>query len=121
MDSPSFVRLRSWLVVNRLAQQVEYSSQSIFSYWNGDRRTCVHRFNASYKTVGGSHGDTSYNVVAYMLCDLADKGLAVKLDFYCIQKIRKVFLCKLDIDYRADDLNNLADIFLRHLHNQSFP
>ena len=45
-----------------------------------------------------------------MLCNLADKLFTFVVNFYCIQKIRKIVLFKCDIDDRTDDLNDLSDI-----------
>ena len=55
-----------------------------------------------------------------MLRNLAHQLLAVKLNFYRIEKIGQVILFKADINDRSDYLNNLSNIVLRHLNNHSF-
>ena len=114
MDSPSFLTFGSGLVVNGFAENVENSSERTSADGNGDRTARINCVNASYKSVCGGHCDASNDIVADMLCNLADKLFTVVVNFYCIQKIRQVILFKCDIDYRTDDLDYLTDIFLWH-------
>lgn len=120
VDSPSLLCFGSRLVVNGFSEKIEDPSQSISSDRNGDRCACIYGISASYQSVSGRHCNTSYNVVTDMLRNLAHQLLAVKLNFYRIEKIGQVILFKADINDRSDYLNNLSNIVLRHLNNHSF-
>ena len=120
MDFPAFLRLRRRKIVNRLAEEVENTSEGLFSDRNGYRMSRVERLHASYKTVGASHRDTADNVVADVLSNLDNELLTVVVNFDRIEQIRQTVGRKLYIENCADYLNDGANVFFCHLFVQSF-
>ena len=54
-------------IVDRLSQNVEDTSQCIFTDRNRDRSACRNRIHTSHESVGRTHSDTSYRIVTQML------------------------------------------------------
>ncbi len=109
--------LRSRLVVDGLAQDIEDAPQGLLAHGNGNRCPCGHRVHSPHQTVGAPHGDTPYGVVAQMLGDLHGQLVAVSgrnanrfVDF------GQLTLIEADVQHRADDLSNLASVFSCHFY-----
>ena len=114
MDTPFFLCIGVGLIINSLAQQIEYTSQSSFTHGYGDTCACIHGIYASGQAVGGGHGDAAHNVIAKLACNLAHDFSALVLNFNSIKQIGEMTVFKLNIKYRTDYLYNLSDI-LTHL------
>ena len=69
--------VRSWFVIYRISKKVKYSSQADISYRNCDRAAGIYCLRAPDKTVGRVHGNTSYDIVANLLCYLGCQLCAV--------------------------------------------
>ena len=74
----------------------------------------VDRFHAALHAVGRLHRDRSHAVLAQVLLDLDDDvdrlaAFAVRLDADGVVDLGQVAAFELDVDDRADDLDDLAD------------
>ena len=107
--------LGSGLVVNRLAQHVKNTSQSVFPNRYADGRSLGNRFHASYKSVRGAHGNTSHRIVAQMLRNLHRKLTAVfQRHFYGFVNFRQS-VAELQVKHGAHDLCDLTKAFIHSL------
>ncbi len=96
---------RRWFIVDRLTQHVKDTSQRIFADRHTDGSSGCHRIHAADKSVRGSHCDTSYRIVAQVLCNFHNKLLAIRAgDPNRFIDLRKLSVGKLDIQYGADNL-----------------
>ena len=95
------------LEVDGLPKHVEESPQRFRAHRDRDRRACVDCFHAAGEAIRGGHSNGTDPVVPQMLLGLQDERrsvLAVHLDR--VVDLRKVVGGKLDVDHRADDLDD---------------
>ena len=109
MNRPELlVAYRGRIVVNGLAEHVEYAPEAFRSDRNLDWRACVHSLHAAHETIGRAHGDAAGYAVAKMLhdfnheVDIYTAGLALDCD--CVQDLREFPRRKFNIYDRSDDL-----------------
>ena len=109
MDRQNLGRGDRALVVDRLAEDVEDSTQRALADRDSDRSAGVLRGRAAGQTVCGGHGDAADPVIAQMLLDLADDLDAVAAhDFYGVVDARQPSGREFDVDDRAGDLDHAA-------------
>jgi hypothetical protein len=102
-----------------LTGHIEDSSEDTFADWNGDR--CAHRidFHATGEAFGRAHGDRADPVLTKVLLDLECQVLLLAADFEVdLKSVIDFGQCavgrvELDIDNRADDLNDSS--FMIHV------
>ena len=112
MNTPLFLGLGLGLIINSLAEKVEYTSEGCCTYGNGDTCSGVNSVHAAGHTVGTRHGDTSNHVVTKLAGNLADDLLALVLNLNSVKKIGQMTVFKFDIKYGTDYLNNLSDVLI---------
>ena len=61
---------------------------------------------AAREAVGSGHGDGAHPVVAQVLLDLDDQGIALALDLDRVEDCGQLPGRKLDVDHRAGDRNH---------------
>ena len=120
VDFPALLCFGGWHIINGLSEKVEYSSESLFTYGNGDRLSRIDSLCASYKSVGRTHSYAANDIVADMLCDFDNEALSVIVDLNGVLQVRQRVRRKADIKYRADDLNDRTDVFFSHFMQISF-
>ena len=99
--------------VDRAADDVEDAAQGLGSDGHLDGPAGVDRLVAADETVGGVHGDRAHRRFAQMLGHFEHQMLARIVDVQGVQNCRQIAL-ELDVDHRAHDLRDLADIVGRH-------
>ena len=114
MDWPSLYILRSRLVIYRLSEKIEDSTQTLVTNRYSDWASCVFCINATNKTVCGTHGNAANYVVTDLLSNLSDKSAILYHYLYSVVKIRKFTLFKADVKYRACNLNYLSNMIFTH-------
>src|SRR5688500_7743917 len=114
MNRPALLRLDGTVrVVNRLAQHVEHPAERLWTYRHRDWSAGVDGLHPARHAVGRLHRDGPHPVLAQMLLDfcdhvdLLDAGAALGHDAVGVVDLRQP-LAELDVDDRADDLNDLA-------------
>jgi hypothetical protein len=84
-----------------------------------DRRAGIGDLHSAAQAVGGAHGDGAHHAVAQLLLDLErevllGEGLALVDELQRVVDVRHAVARKLDVDHRADALDDLA--FVRLIH-----
>ena len=121
MDRQIFCCFRSRLFINWLTKNVENTSQCIFTNGNRDGSACCDCVHTTNQTICRSHGYTSYRIIAQMLSNLNRKILSIfQRNFDGIVDFRQTAGIELDIQYGADNLSYLTDIFLCHNLNSFY-
>ena len=114
VDGPVLLRLRSRLIVYRVAQKVEYTAKALLAYRNLDGLSGIQGLCSSDETVSGVHGDTADRIVADLLCHLNGQLRTVVIDFNGVQQRRQLVVSKPDVQYGAGDLHYLTNVFFTH-------
>ena len=114
VDAPLLAGDGLGLIVDGLAQEVEHPSQGLLADRHLDAGAGVHSLHAANHTVGGAHGDAAHHVVAQLLGHFADQLVILTFDFNGVEQIRQMPVLEADVQNRADDLHNMADIFFLH-------
>ena len=112
MYAPTLLTLGLGTVVDRLAEKVEYTSESAISYGHRDAFTRVARLHSSGHTVGTRHSDAPDDVVSYLAGNLADELRAVVLNLDSVEKVGKMPALELDIKNRTDYLYYFSDVLV---------
>ncbi len=115
MNRPAFHILRRRLIVNRFTQEVEDAAETLLTDRNGNGGARVHGLRAAGEAIRAAHGDASNDVIANMLRDLDNQLLLAAAHLNGVQQLRKLAGCKLDIQYRADDLDHGTDASFCHI------
>ena len=114
MDRPALLCVRCGLIVYRVAQKVEYSSQAFLADRNRNGTFRVDGIDTADQSVGGAHGDASDNVITNLLCHLGDQSAAINIDLDGIEQCRQLALLEPDVKDRTGYLYYLADMFFTH-------
>ncbi len=112
MNFPLFLGFGLGLVVYRVAEKVEYTSEGSLSDGYLDRSACVNCLHASDKTVRAAHRDAAHDIVADMLRDLYDQLGAIVVDLNGVQQVRQAVGRKSYIKHRSDDLHDRAYVLV---------
>ena len=108
---------RSRFIVNWLTQNIEDPPQSLFPNRNGNGGAGCNRIHSPHQTIGASHGNASDRVITQMLGDLHGQLTALSgRNANCFVNLRQLSLIKADIQYRSDNLGNLAPVFSCHFY-----
>ena len=110
MDIPTLTVNRRRLFVNRFSEDIENSSECLFSHRNIYRSSGICSFSTSHKTVGAAHGNAAHYVITNMLRNLDNKFFTVIVDFKRILQLRKLSLIKTYVNDRTDNLSYPADM-----------
>ena len=98
-------------IVQRLTQQVEDAAKAGIADRDGDGTAGVDGFHAARQAVGRAHGDAADDTAADLLLHLCGDGFAVVLQRDSIEQVRKLRFRETDVEHRAGDLDDGADIF----------
>ena len=98
-------------VVERLAEQVKDAAKAGVADGDGDGAAGVDGLHTAGQSVGRAHGDAANHAAADLLFHLGGDRLAVVLQRDRIQQIRQVLLREADVEHRAGDLDDGADVF----------
>ena len=115
--APALLRLGLGSVVDRLAQQIEYSAKGSLAYGNGNAFAGVDSGHSARHTVGAGHCDTSDHVVTDLACNLTHQLAALVLYLNCVEKVGQATVFKSNIKNRSDYLYYFSDILT---HFRSF-
>ena len=109
MNRPKLlVAHRCRVMINRLAEDIEYAAQALIADWYLDWRTSVNSLHAAGKTIRRAHSDTAGHAVAEVLHDFDNEVdvhfTSFALDGNCIQDFRQFACGKFNIYDRSNDL-----------------
>src|SRR5581483_10268477 len=125
MDGPVSFRVHRTFVVDWLPENVQDAAERLPSDRNGDRRTEIDRLHAADHSVRRLHRDATNLVLTDVVRDFDDDidlhfaELTVIDDANRVVDRRKVTLLELDVDRRADDLNDFSDVLICHVFSVS--
>ena len=108
VDIPALDAVVEGLIVNRVAENVEYSSKGSPSNGDADGLSRVGDGSAAAKTVGGGHGDTANDVVTDMLSHLNGELFVAILHGQRIVYGGTRTLLKAHVNYRSHDLRDAS-------------
>ena len=103
-------------VVDRLAEHVEDAAERRRADRHRDRRAGVDDLHAAHDAVGRRHGDGAHLVAADVLLHLGRRRLIAapsSARYPMLERVvdlRQVLGLELDVEHRADDLHDLADV-----------
>ena len=117
MDRPALLALDRRLVVHRLTEQVEDTSEVLVAYRHRDRAAGIDCLHAAHQAVGGFHCDAAHGILTDVLRNLDRDDLTVVVDRNSIQQLRKRVSGKFNVKHRSGDLDNGANILLTHWQN----
>jgi peptide chain release factor 1 len=111
VDRSTLLGLNRTLLIHRLANDVEDTSQGGGSDGNHDRVSSIITFLSTNKTLGGLHGNGSHGVLTKMLGNLKNEtGLVFgNLDLKGIKNRWKLTV-ELDIDDGTNDLSHTTNV-----------
>ena len=100
--------------VHRLAQHVEDPAQRRLAHRHGDRPAGVGHLHAAGHAVGGAHRHRAHLVLPDVLLHLGGEpdrdGAAGVLELERVVDLGQVLGLELDVEHRADDLDDAADV-----------
>ena len=96
-------------LVDRLADDVEDAPQGLGTDRHRDRLAGIDHLGAAHQPVGRVHRDRAHGVLAEMLRHFEHQRAAAVIDVQRVQD-RRQFAVEADVDDRADDLGDRADI-----------
>jgi hypothetical protein len=95
-------------LVDRLANNVDDTTQALGTDGNGDGGTGVLHRLATDQTFSTVHGNGADGVLSQVLSDLKNQTTVEVLDLEGVKNRRKLALVKLDVDNGTDDRANLT-------------
>ena len=101
-------------VADSLAKQVENSTEALLADRNSDGAAKINSICSADKSVCGTHGNASDDVIADLLCHLGDQSAAINIDLDGIEQCRQLALLEPDVKDRTCYLYYLADMFFTH-------
>ena len=105
-------------VVHRLAEHVEDAAERRGADRHRDRAAGVDDFHAAHDGVGRRHRDRAHLVAADVLLHLDDdvnrrrRRRRVAVDLERVVELGQMLGLELDVEHRADDLDDLADVVI---------
>ena len=114
VDGPALLCVGRGLIVYRVAQKVENTSQAFLADRNRDRTLRVDGIDSADQSVGGTHRDASDDIIADLLSHLGDQSAAINIDLDGIEQCRQLALLEPDVKDRTCYLYYLADMFFTH-------
>ena len=105
---PSFSSFDLTFFVDRLADNVEHTSKSLFSDRNLNTASGYRNLHILAESLTGCEHDTAYSAVAHMLSDLHITLFAVKFNGEGVFYHRKVSGTEYNVYNRSDDLSYSA-------------
>ena len=108
---------REWrAAVHRLAEHVEDPAERDVAHRHRDGRAGVGHLHAAGHAVGGAHGHRAHLVLADVLLHLGGEadghGARRVLEGEGVVDLGQVLRLELDVEHRADDLDDAADVLL---------
>src|SRR2546427_6937085 len=105
-------------LVHRLAQHVQDPAERRLADRDGDRRPGVHDLHAAHYAVRRGHSDGAHLVAPDVLLHFGRqpdgrRAVAAVVDHHGIVDLGQPLRLELDVQHRADDLDDLADVVLR--------
>src|SRR6185312_8299414 len=102
-------------VVDRLAEHVEDAAERVRADRDRDRAAGVDHFHSANDGIGRRHGDGADLVAADVLLHLGHDANLVAVgrlgaDVERVVELGQVLRLELDVEHRADDLDDLADV-----------
>ena len=97
--------------IDRLADDVEDAPEGLGTDRDRDRFASIDYLGAAHEPVGRIHRDRAHGVLAEMLRHFEHQRAAAVIDVQRVQD-RRQFAVEMDIDDRADDLGDRADIIM---------
>ncbi len=117
VDRPALVGVDRAAAVDRLAEQIEHAAQRGLADGHRDRRAGVDALLAADQAVGAAQGDAADAAAAEVLLHLAGQveldALVLGVDLDGVVDRRQVAFGELDVERRADDLRDVADVLGR--------
>jgi hypothetical protein len=114
VDAPVLVSLHRTTAINRLADQVEHAAQRGFADGHLHRIARIDALLAADHAVGAAQGDAADAAAAQVLLHLADQieldALVFRRNLHGVENRRQAMRRKLDVERRADDLRDVADV-----------
>ena len=114
MDRPAFVGVDRAAAVDRLADQVEHAAERRLADGHGHGAAGVDALLAADQAVGAAQGDAAHAAAAQVLLHLAGEvdlhALVLGVDLHGVVDRRQLVLGELDVERRADDLRDVADV-----------
>src|SRR5262249_4334359 len=106
-------------VVDRLADYVHHTTERPFAHRYCDRTASVGSVHAAHHAIGWQHRHGADAAFAQVLLHFGNNvdGIGnfetVRSDAQCLVNWRQVFLTKFNVNYRANNLHDLADVSVR--------
>ena len=114
VDRPVFVGVDRAAAVDRLADDVEHAAERRLADGHRDRPAGVDAVLAADQAVGAAQRDAPHAAAAQVLLHLAGEvdlhALVLGDDLHGVVDRRQLVLVELDVERRADDLRDAADV-----------
>ena len=103
--------LRCGLVIDRLAQHVEYTAQGLLTYRYAYGCACCDRIHSSYQSVSRTHSHATHCIITQMLRNFYHQcSIVISLDADSFVYLGKIPV-KLNVQHCTDDLCQSAFLF----------
>jgi hypothetical protein len=121
VDGAALVAVDRAALVDRAAEDVHHAPQGRRPHRHRDRRSRAHDAHPAPKAVGRAHRDGAHHAVAQLLLDLEREvllreGLALVDQLQRLVDVGHALAGELDVDHRADALDDLAFVHLGRAH-----
>ena len=73
MNRQVFFSLWSFFIINCFTENVENTSQCLFTYRHRNRAACSDSLHTTHKTISRSHGNTADSIITQMLSNFNNK------------------------------------------------
>ncbi len=114
VDRHAAVGVDRTALIDRLADHIENPAERLGADRHHDREAGIDDLGAAHQPVGGVHRDRAHGALAEMLGHFEHQGAPGIIDLERGQN-RRQFALEADIDDRADDLGDRADIVSCHV------
>ena len=111
VNGPAFEIFVDGLIIQRVAHQVENTTEASLADRNGNGGACVDGFCAADKTIGGAHGNAADDAVADLLSNLSDDRALAVFERNGVVQIGKLTVGEANIKDRSDNLYDSTGIW----------
>src|SRR5215471_14053441 len=115
MDRPGFVGLDLARVVDRLPEHVHDPAERLLTHGHRDRLARVVDGQTTLEAFRRAHRDRAHDAVAELLLHLEREATVLVLELERVVDLRYRVTRKLDVDHRANDLNDRSTAHLLFL------
>ena len=114
VNRPALFGVDRAAAVDRLAEQVEHAAERLLADRHRHRAAGVDALQAADQAVGAAEGDAADAAAAEVLLHFAGEvdlhALVLGVDLHGVVDRRQLVFGELDVERRADDLGDVADV-----------